>query len=215
MVRMDFVSPVQSLIPGVQGRVLDVLAQTTAELNLGTLARLAGVSQAQASRVLPRLVALGVVERRDVPPSSPFRLVRENLMAQAIVDLTDVRDRAIERLRVLADGIRPVPANLVVFGSFARGEADVESDVDVLVVRRIDVDEDDERWGDALSNWLVDARRVVGNSVNHIEIAEPALPRLCRGRLGREIVRDAIVLLGRWDPEGSSTRHSKGADKRR
>lgn len=71
---VDFVRPVQSLIPGAQGRVLDVLARTTAELNLGTVARLAGVSAAQASRVLPRLVELGVVARRDVPPSSLYRL---------------------------------------------------------------------------------------------------------------------------------------------
>lgn len=198
MVCMDFVSPVQSLIPGAQGRVLDVLARTTAELNLGTVARLAGVSQAQASRVLPRLVVLGVVERRDVPPSSLFRLVRENLMGRVVVDLVDVRDRAIERLRVLAGGIRPAPASLVVFGSFARGEADVESDIDVLVVRRADVDEDDEGWGDALADWLVHARGVVGNPVNHLEIASTEVSAKLRSRkpLWRDIARDGVVLIG-------------------
>lgn len=195
---MDFVRPVQSLIPGAQGRVLDILARTTAELNLGTVARLAGVSQAQASRVLPRLAVLGVVERRDVPPSSLFRLVRENLMAQAIVELVDARARAIERLRVLADGIRPAPASLLVFGSFARGQADTDSDIDVLVVRRADVDENDERWGDALADWLVDARRVVGNPVNHLEIAATEVPARLRSRkpLWRDIVRDGVVLIG-------------------
>ena len=96
----------------------------TAELNLGTVARLAGVSPAQASRVLPRLALLGVIERRDVPPSSLYRLVRENLMAQAVVDLVEVRDRTIDRLRVLAGAIRPAPASLVLFGSLARSEAD-------------------------------------------------------------------------------------------
>ncbi len=198
MVCMDFVRPVQSLIPGAQGRVLDILARTTAELNLGTVARLAGVSQAQASRVLPRLAVLGVVERRDVPPSSLFRLVRENLMAQAIVELVDARARAIERLRVLADGIRPAPASLLVFGSFARGQADTDSDIDVLVVRRADVDENDERWGDALADWLVDARRVVGNPVNHLEIAATEVPARLRSRkpLWRDIVRDGVVLIG-------------------
>ncbi len=59
------------MIPGTQGRVLDVLTRTTAELNLKTVARLAGVSAAQASRVLPRLVAPGVMERRDVAAVVP------------------------------------------------------------------------------------------------------------------------------------------------
>ena len=50
---LDFVHPVEAVIPGAQGRVLAVLAETTAELNLRTVARLAGVSVAQVSRVMP------------------------------------------------------------------------------------------------------------------------------------------------------------------
>lgn len=83
-------------------------------------------------------------------------------MARVVLDLADVRERTIERLRVLASAIHPAPASLLIFGSFARREADAESDVDVLFVRRADVDEDDERWNESLSTWLVDARRVVG-----------------------------------------------------
>jgi predicted nucleotidyltransferase len=196
---VDFVRPVQSLIPGAQGRVLDVLARTTAELNLGTVARLAGVSPAQASRVLPRLAALGVVERRDVPPSSLYRLVRENLMAQAVLDLVDVRVRTIDRLRVLARAIRPAPESLIVFGSFARAEATAESDLDVLVVRRADVDEDDERWALSLGEWLVEARRVMGNPVNHLEVSSEELPAKLRSRkpLWQDIRRDGLLLIGR------------------
>lgn len=195
---MDFVRPVQSLIPGAQGRVLDVLARTTAELNLGTIARLAGVSPAQASRVLPRLVSLGVVERRDVPPASLYRLVRENLMAQAVVDLVAVRERMIDRLRVLAGAIRPAPASILLFGSLAHGEADADSDIDVLVVRRADVDEDDERWNHTLGDWLVEARRASGNPVNHIELNAADVPPRMRSRkpLWRDIQRDGVLLLG-------------------
>lgn len=131
--------------------MLAVLAETTAELNLGTLARLAGVSVAQASRVMPRLVELGIVERREVPPSSQFRLVRENVAARAIIALARARDSALDLLGgVSADLPRP-PVSLVVFGSFARGEADEQSDIDVIVVRPDDVDTDDVGWVDGLS----------------------------------------------------------------
>ena len=63
---MDFVHPIEAIIPGVQGKVLAVLAETTADLNMRTIARLADVSAAQASRVLPDLVELGLVERGDL-----------------------------------------------------------------------------------------------------------------------------------------------------
>ena len=36
---MDFRQPVEAVIPGAQGRILAVLAETTAELNLSTVAR--------------------------------------------------------------------------------------------------------------------------------------------------------------------------------
>ena len=205
---MDFVRPVQSLIPGAQGRVLDLLARTTAELNLGTVARLAGVSPAQASRVLPRLVELGVVDRRDVPPASLYRLVRENLMAQAVVDLVDLRERTIDRLRVLAGAIRPAPASLVLFGSLARGEAEAESDIDVLVVRGADGDEDDERWNESLGDWRLEARRVTGNPVNHLEVSAAEISVRLRSRkpLWQDIHRDGVVLLGK------SLAHLAGAE---
>ncbi|MHB1913167.1 MAG: MarR family transcriptional regulator, partial [Acidimicrobiales bacterium] len=62
---MDQVRPVEAVIPGVQGRVLGVLARGGTELTMRTVAELAGVSVQQASVVLGRLVALGLVHRRD------------------------------------------------------------------------------------------------------------------------------------------------------
>ena len=41
---VNFKRPVAALIPGAQGRVLATLAGTTGELNLRTLAELAGVT---------------------------------------------------------------------------------------------------------------------------------------------------------------------------
>jgi len=195
---VDFVRPVQSFIPGAQGRVLDVLARTSAELNLGTVARLAGVSPAQVSRLLPHLLELGVVERHEVPPSSLYRLVRENLLAQAVVDLVNVRDRTVERLRVLAGAIRPAPASMVIFGSFARGEADAESNIDVLVVRRADVAGDNARWTRSLGECLVDARRLAGNGIEVTQLTSAELPAKLRSRKSpwRDIARDGILLIG-------------------
>ena len=54
-------TPVEALIPGVQGRVLGVLARTETEMTIRTAAGLAGASQQQASVVVAHLVDLGTV----------------------------------------------------------------------------------------------------------------------------------------------------------
>ena len=107
--------------------MLGVLARTDTELSMRGVAELAGVSPQQASVVLARLVELGVVERRDVPPVALVRLVSDNLAAQAVLSMARLRQLALDRLAALAADIAPPPASLVVYGPFARGQARAES----------------------------------------------------------------------------------------
>lgn len=196
---MDYCHSVEALIPGVQGRVLGVLARAGTDLSMRRVADLAGVSPQQASVVIGKLVELGVVERRDVPPASLVRLAAENLAAQAVLSLADLRQAALERLGELASAIRPAPASLVVFGSFARGEADAESDLDVLAVRPRGLARDDDEWTDSLWSWTAAATRAAGNPVNVMEAAEEEISGLLRRpgpTVWTEIVRDGIVLVG-------------------
>ena len=195
---LDFVHPVEAVIPGAQGRVLAVLAETTAELNLRTVARLAGVSVAQVSRVMPELVALGLIERREVPPVSLFRLNREHVAAGAIVELARSRDIALERIGAVAEEMRVRPVSVIVFGSFARGEADAESDIDVVLVRPRDVPEDDDQWSAAVEHWRDRARSITGNRVEVLDVGQPEVINKLAGRasLWRDVVRDGVVVHG-------------------
>ena len=195
---MDFVDPVGAVIPGAQGRVLAVLAETSAELNLRTIARLANVSPAQASRVMPGLVELGLVERREVPPSSLFQLNAENEAARAVVRLARLRDSVLERIGAAAGRLPCPPASVIVFGSFARREADRHSDIDVVIVRPDDVDADDDRWTASLDRWSATVRAISGNDVEVIETAaaEAAAKLSSGGPLWEEIARDGVVLSG-------------------
>jgi len=76
-----------------------LITRTTAEINLRTIANLAGISSAQASPVLPKLVQLGLVQRREAPPSARFRLARENLGARFLDELAMLRSTAIGEVR--------------------------------------------------------------------------------------------------------------------
>jgi len=195
---MDYRTPVRAVIPGTQGRILEVLAETTAELNLRTIARLSGVSLAQASRVLPSLVQLGLVERREAPPSALFRFVPENIAARAITALTRARQAALDEVGRTAAALTPPPVSVIVFGSFARGDADAESDLDVIVVRSEDVDDDDVAWRYAVETWRQTARRLTGNRVEVIEVNEHEVGQLLQsGRpLWTDVQADGIVVFG-------------------
>jgi len=197
-VDMDFVRAIEAVIPGVQGRVLAVLAETTAELNLRTIARLSGVSLAQVSRVLPRLVGLGLVERREVPPSSLFRLVPEHVAVGPLISLARGRDAVIEEMGSVAAVLPVMPMSVIVFGSFARGEADAESDVDAVFVRPMSIDESDEAWADSIEHWRSQIHRISGNQVEVLEVGSDEIGRRLGSRqpVWRDIRREGIVVHG-------------------
>lgn len=195
---MDFVRPIEAIVPGAQGRVLAVLVETTAELNLRTVAQLAGISQAQASRLLPELVDLGVVERREVPPASLFRLVPEHVASRAMLALARSTEAVLDEMGRLAGALPHPPASVIVFGSFARREADADSDIDVVVVRPTGIDEDDDTWVESLEAWRRGVRRLTGNPVEVLEVsADQAAVKLGgRSQVWADIRRDARVVHG-------------------
>lgn len=195
---MDFLRPVEAVVPGVQGRILAVLAETTAELNLRTIARLADVSPAQASRVLPDLVTLGVVERREAPPSALFAMIEDHVAARAIRALSRSRDAVLEELGALARKVAPSPVSAVVFGSFARGEADAASDLDVVLVRPAGVGEDDESWVASTEAWRRAVRRLTGNPVQVLEVDETEVARRLHRptSLWTDVLRDGVTVFG-------------------
>lgn len=196
---MDYARPVEAVIPGVQGRILGVLTRTDAELTISTAARLAGVSVNRATTVVNNLVSLGLVERREAGSAALVRLARDNEAAREVAALGDLRSQVLGRLRAEATAIQPAPASLALFGSFARGEARADSDIDVLIVRPTHVAESDPTWSDTVGRWSNRARRITGNPVNLLEAGEAELPRLLkrRGSLWEELSRDAVVLSGK------------------
>lgn len=197
-VTMDFVHPVAAVIPGAQGRVLATLSETTAHLNLRTLARLSGVSIAQASRVLPGLVELGLVERHEVPPSSQFRLVRTHVAARAVLELAAAPATVLLAIGRAAAALEIRPDSVIVFGSFARGEAGRESDLDAVFVRPDVIDEDDAGWAASVEQWRSTVRTLTGNPVEVLEVSTSEARSRLDGnrRVWQDIRRDGRVVHG-------------------
>jgi predicted nucleotidyltransferase len=198
---MDFRHPVETIVPGATGRLLDALGRVETELPVTTLAQVAGVGRTRASGILAELSNLGVVTRREIGRTVLVSLDRHNAAGQLIDQLANLRRGVIDRLRELASEIEPEPASLSIFGSFARGESVAGSDIDVLAVSPPAAG--DEQWAVSLTDFARRAGALTGNPVEVIDYDLAEFRRKARGRnakVGREfwdsIRRDAIVLAG-------------------
>ena len=145
---MDLALPLRSLVPSLDADVLAVLAGTESELGISAIVRLAGRgSRAGAAHVLDRLVLHGLVHARRGNIGYLYSFNREHVLAPLVTEGLEVRQRVLVRLADEVKGLGPLHAS--VFGSFARGEGNAESDIDLFIVVRPGVDPHGE-WSDRL-----------------------------------------------------------------
>jgi hypothetical protein len=168
---VDFLHPIEAVIPGARGRVLAALVGNTSQRSVRQLALSAGVSPNRAGVIVEDLAALGIVERAETPGAVLVRLSMTNAATGVIRQLADLRRLAVEAMKAHAALVKPAPMNLTIFGSFARGGAGRQSDIDVVAVRPEEVAEwDDPIWADSIAAWVTAATRIAGNPIHLIDI---------------------------------------------
>jgi predicted nucleotidyltransferase len=186
-------------MPGVEGEALVVLAGTTAPLTGRQIARLArrGTSPA-VSAALDRLVEQGLVHRERAGRAYLHSLNRDHVAAPAVQLLAGLRSELLRRLRTGLRAFRPRPVHASMFGSVARGDGDTRSDIDLLVVRRADVGEDDPEWRRQLDAFREAVHAWTGNHAAIIELGEEELAtvRIERPRVLDDLRADGIDLAG-------------------
>ncbi len=188
-----------AVAPTVEGDVLVVLAGTTQPLTGRRVARLARRgSVAAVAKALERLVRQGLVMRQEAPPACLYTLNRQHVAASAVEALALIRTEFLDRLRRAFStwSIPPVHASL--FGSAARADGDLDSDIDIFVVRPASVDAENATWGEQLKDISDAVLAWTGNHTGVIDFAEQDLGRI-RDQdppvLGA-LRRDAIDLAG-------------------
>ena len=195
---MDLSAPHAALVSGPEGEVLVALSGTSAGLTGRQVAsRVKNASPASVHRALRRLVEQGVVEGRTVGRAILYTLNTEHLVAPAVALLSGLRAELIQRLtRALA--APPVPAHASLFGSAARGDGDVGSDLDLFIVRPAKLDEDDRAWRDKLDGLAGAVRRWTGNPLSISEVSARDVVRLRRLRpaIVTALEDDAVTLVG-------------------
>jgi predicted nucleotidyltransferase len=196
---MDLTHPYAAVSPSLDGEVLNVLAGTTRGLTGREVALLTGrTSHSGVLSVLNRLTEAGLVKRVPLNLGFLFALNRDHLAAGAVEQLATLRTRLLAEIREALSGWAIAPVHVSLFGSAARGDGGVHSDIDLLVVRPAETDVDDPRWREQLDALGERIERWTGNRAAVLDISEADLPRLMEDDppIVAELGADAIPLAG-------------------
>lgn len=197
---MDLSRPADALVPSLDGAVLAVLARTTSPLTGREVARLSSWGSASGVKaVLARLVRHGVVQVGRAGSSNQYLLNRDHVVAPAVLALMDLRGQLFARITAALRSWPRPPVAAAVFGSAARGDGDVESDIDLFLVRparmgRAAV----ERWENDVADLAQLVRRWSGNPAAIMDLTPGQVRNLAAS--GAPVVaslrHDAVALLG-------------------
>jgi len=155
--------------------VLLALHATTRPLTGRRLATLAGASHTAVNAILGRLTRAGVVLAERQGNAVLYRANRDHVGWAVVEALAGMRTSALDVMRGEFATWQTAPVTALCFGSFARGEGDEDSDVDLLLVRPSDVAELDDTW-DRQQQALRDC--VQNATGNDCQILDIDLPRL-------------------------------------
>jgi predicted nucleotidyltransferase len=194
---MDLGEPATVVMPSGTAAVIRALAGTERAMTMRQLARVAGVSHQRAGQVIARLAAHGLVLTEAQGPSLLCRLNRDHLAAPAVAALAQLRATLLKTLVDEIGSWERAPVHASLFGSAARGDGGLTSDLDVLLVRPDDHDVA-PRWADQLSTSGERLRQVTGNAVSWFDLDIADLTRAVQSQepIVQEWQRDAVRLAG-------------------
>jgi predicted nucleotidyltransferase len=198
---MDMSDPTSTVVPTRDAPVLDVLARSTAALTGRKIHQLAAAGSETGTRnVLRRLAGTGLVTATEVGPSVQYVLNREHLAANAVLELATLRQRLFDGIRDVIQKWRIQPLHASIFGSAARGDGGLHSDVDLLIVHGFTgAQEPTPTWESQISELAAQVYRWSGNHLQAYELNSRAL--LQHIEAGEPIVkewrRDAVAVYGR------------------
>lgn len=193
---MDLNRPLMTVTPTLDGDVLAVLADHDGVFTTGQLHRLlARYSEEGIRKVLRRLTKQGVVLSDRVGNAFAYRLNRDHLAAGHIIGLARLRNVLLERIAHRLKCWEIPPVHAAVFGAAARGGMADDGDVDLLLIRPDNAD--DDRWRAQVDELAVEMTRWVGNDIRLLEFTEAELAgRAYDEAVLRDVARDGLTVAG-------------------
>lgn len=205
---MDARHPLRVVTPSLDGDVLTHLALTHASFTPGQLARLLPKASVEGvRRVLNRLVDQGIVLATRVGDTAVvYALNHEHVGADAVIALANQARTLWTRIGEHLAGCDVPPVYAAVFGSWARGAATVESDVDILLVRPASAS--DDVWERQVLDLQEQVTRWTGNDARPFVLDEAELDHRSGDAVLTSIVDEGLTVYG--DPTWLRSRVRRG-----
>jgi predicted nucleotidyltransferase len=179
--------------------MLAALLRVGERRTISDVARLAGVSRDRGATVVDHLARIGLVERQRAGRAWLVSVVEEHPVIESLRQIENSNVRSISKLVRAAEALVPQPDVMVLYGSWARGSAGPNSDLDVAVVAGDDNASDELLAG--LEAWLQFAERVTGLAPSLI-VADNADEAI--GPLWNSIRHDGVPIVDHIDYFGAA-----------
>ena len=197
---MNLGHPISSIASRLAGRVLEVVSGTTRPLAGREIHKIVGEgSNSGVWKVLNRLEEQGILLADRRSHATYYVANRDHLAWPSIEAIVRLRDELTARLTAEIDGWAVAPLHASIFGSTARGDADVDSDVDLLLVRPEDLAPNTlEDWEEQLASVRDAVRRWTGNPCQTFVATPSRLAEHVRAKdpLVRGWLHDDVLLAG-------------------
>lgn len=196
---MDLTFPAHAVVSTLDAEVLLTLAGTTSPMTGNQVRRVAGKGSLRGVQlVLQRLERHGLIDVMEAGSSNLYSLNRDHVAAPAVLALIDLRGQLFRRIsdEISKWPIQPVAA--AVFGSAARGDGGLESDIDLFIVSPKKVLDGALQWETQIATLSTLIRRWSGNHASVIQ-ATPAQVSEMLSRnepIVESLRRDAVSLFG-------------------
>ena len=196
---MQLQSPFAVVTPTLDGEILAVLARVDSSLTVGQIrTMLPHRSDEGIRKAVGRLSAQGIVNSERVSAVIGHRLNRRHLAAPQVVAIASLRETLIERMRESLEVWPTPPRWAALFGSAARGEMRVDSDIDLFMV---DPGVDAGLWDSWTSAFAADVHAWTGNDLRILSLTEDEvrLGAAKRDPIIESLLVDALVVSGPTD----------------
>lgn len=187
--------PFGVVTPTTDGDVLAVLAASHAEYTVGQLnALIPARSYNGIRKVVERLAEQGIVFTRDVGRTRSYALNDEHLLAGAVREIADARRLLLLRLGSAVKAWADPPLLGALFGSAARGDMRLDSDLDLLLVRRARTS--DDVWESATAELTTRATSWTGNDARIVDLDQDDLHSVAHRPLLESVAREGLTFFG-------------------
>jgi predicted nucleotidyltransferase len=180
--------------------ILRALAGRSTPVTAAQLTRVAGVgTEAGVRRAAERLAAHGVCLTEDVGGRIVYTLNYDHVLYDAVTALLNADRELPRRLKRALAAWEPAPASAVLFGSAARRDGDVGSDVDLLLVRPSQLSQTRKAdWVRQVHELRNAVQQWTGNRLQVLDWTSTVLRRNARARepLVDAILGDGVTVAG-------------------